>query len=76
LIDDVAAVLTLVRRAKSDAKASMRADISTATVTAPPDALARIDLARADIAAAGRIADLSLVEGSAIEVDATLADEG
>ena len=76
LIDDVAAVLTLVRRAKSDAKASMRADISHATVTAPADALARIDLARADIAAAGRIADLSLVEGSAIEVDATLADEG
>ncbi len=76
LIDDVAAVLTLVRRAKSDAKASMRADISNATVTAPADSLARIELARADIAAAGRIADLALAPGDTIGVDATLVDEG
>ena len=52
----------------------MRADISTATVTAPLDQAARIGLAAADLAAAGRIADLQVAEGgTAVEVTAELA---
>ncbi len=34
LVDDVAGVLTLVRKAKSEAKASMRADVTSTTVIA------------------------------------------
>ncbi|MFY9231967.1 MAG: valine--tRNA ligase [Candidatus Nanopelagicales bacterium] len=76
LVDDVASVLTLVRKVKSDAKASMRADVATATITAPAAALARIGLASGDIKAAGRIADLQLVQGTGpIEVTAALAEQ-
>ncbi len=75
LVDDVAAVLTLVRKVKSDAKASMRADISSATITAPAPVAARVRTAAADIRAAGRIAELDVVEGDAIDVAAVLAPE-
>ena len=74
LVEDMAAALTLVRKVKSDAKVSMRADISTATVTAPADQAARLRLAAGDLAAAGRIADLQVSEGgTAVDVTAELA---
>ncbi len=74
LVDDMAAALTLVRKVKSDAKVSMRADISTATVTAPAEQAARLRLAVGDLAAAGRIADLQVAEGgTAVDVTAELA---
>jgi len=74
LMDDMAAALTLVRKVKSDAKVSMRADISSATVTAPAEQAARLRQAAADLAAAGRIADLQVVEGgTAVDVAAELA---
>jgi valyl-tRNA synthetase len=75
LVDDVAAVLTLVRKVKSDAKASMRADISSATITAPAGAAARLVLAEGDIKAAGRIAEITFAEGAQIDVSAVLAPE-
>ena len=62
LVDDVAAVLTLVRKAKSEAKASMRADVAAASVTAPAAQAARIRTAADDLKAAGRIADLQVVD--------------
>jgi len=74
LVDDVASVLTLVRKVKSDAKASMRADITTATVTAPAEQAVRLRLAAQDLAAAGRIADLHVAEGgTGFDVTAELA---
>ncbi len=74
LLDDVAAALSGVRKAKSDAKASMRAEVALALVSAPAAPLARIALAADDLRAAGSIADLQLVEaGDVIAVDATLA---
>jgi valyl-tRNA synthetase len=74
LITDVAAVLTGVRKAKSEVKASMRADVTTATVTAPAAAAARLVSAAGDIKAAGRIAELVIVDGSgSIDVQAVLA---
>ena len=76
LIDDVAAVITLVRKAKSDAKVSMRADIAHARISAPAAAVARLEQAKGDIAAAGRIAELALAEGSGpLEVAVELAPE-
>ena len=75
LIDDVAAVLTGVRKAKSEAKASMRADVTTATVTASAAQITRLAAAAGDIQAAGRIAELVFVDGSGpISVQAVLAE--
>jgi valyl-tRNA synthetase len=75
LVDDVAAVLTGVRKAKSEMKASMRADVSTATVTAPTVQAARLRTAAGDICAVGRIASLTITEAEGpIEVVAELAE--
>ena len=73
LTEDVASVLTLVRKAKSEAKASMKTPITSATVTAPAASIARLQLVAADLVAVGTIAQLDFVEGSAITVDAELA---
>ena len=62
--------LRQVRKAKSEAKASMRADVSRAVVRGA--AVTRI--ARPDLAAAGRIADLTLENAPAdLTVDVVLA---
>jgi valyl-tRNA synthetase len=59
----VSEVLSQVRKAKSEAKVSMRADVTRATVSAPPVAYAALRPATADLEAAGRIAELVVVEG-------------
>ena len=75
LVDDTAEVLTAVRKAKSEAQVSMRADVATATVAAPADQAARLRLAEYDLRAAGRIAELAFIDGSGpVSVDVTLAD--
>jgi valyl-tRNA synthetase len=52
----------------------MRADVERATVTAPAEQIARVREAAGDLAAAGRVADLVLVEGPApLAVDVVLA---
>lgn len=74
LVDDVAEVLTLVRKAKSEAKVSMKADVSSATIHAPGPRIARLRHAGADLAATGRIADLEFVERDGpIDVSVSLA---
>ncbi|MEY4137018.1 MAG: valine--tRNA ligase, partial [Actinomycetota bacterium] len=73
LITDLAAVLTQVRKAKSEAGASMKAEVSSAVITAPAAAIARLSQAEGDIKAVGRIAELSFAEGAQIDVAVTLA---
>ncbi len=74
LIDDVASVLTLVRKTKSEAKASMRADVSEAVVSAPAAQAERIRLAADDIKAAGRIGELVVADGPGpLDIRVTLA---
>jgi valyl-tRNA synthetase len=64
-----------VRKAKSEAKQSMRADVATATVTAPEAQVALVEAARVDLTSAGRIASLSVVAGEGpLTVDVVLAD--
>jgi valyl-tRNA synthetase len=63
VVADVAEVLSAVRRAKSDAKVGMRADVAVAEVVLPEAAAGRVARAAADIAAAGRIADLRVTAG-------------
>jgi valyl-tRNA synthetase len=70
------AALSGVRKAKSDAKASMKATVTEATIEGSPALIAAIDAARADLAAAGSIAELIVVPGAddaALTVNAVLA---
>jgi len=56
------------RKAKSDAKASMKADVVSANLVAPKDMIARLELLSPDLKAAGRIASLSFVSGEELAV--------
>jgi valyl-tRNA synthetase len=58
-----AEALAGVRKAKSDAKQSMRADVQTATVIAPEEQVAQVEAARTDLVDAGRITTLSVLAG-------------
>jgi valyl-tRNA synthetase len=74
-VDDIAAVLTLVRKAKSEAKVSMRAEVASAVITAEADAVERLSAAEGDLKAAGRIHELSLIAAEGpIQVEVVLAE--
>jgi valyl-tRNA synthetase len=71
----VAEALAGVRKAKSDAKQSMRADVESATVTAPAGQVPLLEAARSDLSEAGRIAALEIVAGDGpLRVDVHLAE--
>ena len=58
-----------VRKAKSDAKRSMRTEVERCVVRDTPERVAALRLAAADVAEAGRIAELLIEEGEpAVEV--------
>ncbi|MCU1353379.1 MAG: tRNA synthetase valyl/leucyl anticodon-binding protein [Acidimicrobiales bacterium] len=64
-------VLGRIRKAKSDAKVSMRAEVATVVVRDTPDRLAALRAAASDVCDAGKVGDLQLVE-VADEADATV----
>jgi valyl-tRNA synthetase len=70
-----AAVLGEVRKAKSEAKRSMRTDVTAATVVDSAERLALLDHAAADVRSAGRIAALSTEAGGTFAVMVELAAE-
>ena len=63
ILRDASIVLTGVRKAKSEAKTSMRTEVAVASVTGPQEALDRVALATDDLKATGRIAELRLAPG-------------
>jgi valyl-tRNA synthetase len=69
-----AEVLGQVRKAKTTDKKSLRAEVTSAVVRGTPAQLAALDAARADVAEAGRIAELRTEPGDELLVDVTLAD--
>jgi valyl-tRNA synthetase len=70
-----AAVLGEIRKAKSEAKRSMRTDVTAATVHAPAELLRALEPALADVRDAGRVAgELKLVAAAELSVDVTLVD--
>ena len=71
-----AAVLGQIRKAKSEAKVSMRAEAARVIVRGPAYAADAVRLAEGDLRAAGNIADLSfvLVPGGELATEVTLAD--
>jgi valyl-tRNA synthetase len=75
VIPAVAVALAGVRKAKSDAKQSMRADVESATVTAAPDQIPLIEAGRSDLIDAGRIRLLTIRPGEGeLTVDVVLAE--
>ena len=68
-----AAVLTVIRRAKSDAKVSMRAEVATVVVTDTPVRLAALDAGAEDVRNAGVVAELTTDAGEELAVVVTLA---
>ena len=73
LLDVASSALFGVRKAKSDAKVSMKAEVASATLKAPN--VAAISLIEGDIKAVGRIAALKIEEGTEVEmIDVVLAD--
>jgi len=78
VVDDVAAALIGIRGAKSTAKVSMKAEVSTATFTAPQPVLDRLAVALDDLKAVGRIAVVELQPGEgelAVAVDLAPVEE-
>ncbi|MGE6734758.1 class I tRNA ligase family protein, partial [Streptomyces sp. NPDC059900] len=57
--------ITAIRRAKSEARLSMRAPVAGVVVSGPRASLDRFELARADVRAAGRVAAVELREAQA-----------
>jgi valyl-tRNA synthetase len=66
------AVLAAVRRAKSDAKVSMAAEVETVSVTAPSEQLDHIREAEDDLKGAARTGVVRYLEGE-FAVDAVLS---
>ncbi|CAN5436307.1 valine--tRNA ligase [soil metagenome] len=72
-----AEVLGRIRKAKSDAKASMRADVATVVVTDVHERTAALLLAVGDVCDAGKVASLTtnlLAEGAEATIEVTLAE--
>ncbi len=74
VVDDVAAVLSLVRRAKSEAKVSMKAEVDLVVISGPDEMLARVRAAEADLKAAGRIQRIDYTIADTLDVRVTLAE--
>ncbi|MHA6694438.1 valine--tRNA ligase [Homoserinimonas sp. A520] len=68
LLPAVSAALIGIRRAKSDAKASQKTPVTSATIAAPAATLALLEQATEDLKAVGRIETLTLSEGAELAV--------
>lgn len=68
LLDLASQALFGTRKAKSDAKASMKADVVSANLVAPEEMISRLELLSPDLKAAGRINELVLVPGEELAV--------
>jgi valyl-tRNA synthetase len=66
-------VLGRVRRTKTEAKVSQRAEVAAVHLTVPDSATASIAAARADLLEAGSILSLDVVAGGALACDVELA---
>ncbi|MEY2567585.1 MAG: valyl-tRNA synthetase [Actinomycetota bacterium] len=73
LLGIAVAVLGQVRRAKTDAKLSMKAPVQRVTVRGPSETLAAIRASEGDLRDAGGIEQLTLEPGNELDVDVQLA---
>jgi valyl-tRNA synthetase len=70
----VATALGRIRKAKSENKLSMRAELPAVVVTGPADTVELVRAGQRDLAAAGRVAALSFELGDDLGVDVTLPE--
>ena len=75
VLDVAAEVLGLVRRAKTTAKRSMRAQVAVLTVTDSPYSLEALAAADGDLREAGGVLELVTVVGDVPAVEVQLAEE-
>ena len=68
VLDAVGAALAGVRKAKSDAKLGMRAEVSSITFAGPAETLDRVRSGEADLRAAGKVTGLAYADADAFEV--------
>ena len=68
LMEVAASVLFGIRKAKSDAKASMKAEVLSATLQAPASVLTSIRVFENDLKGVGRIADMALEAADEVAV--------
>ena len=73
LIDPVIETLQHVRRAKTEAKQSQKAAVELLVVTAPAAQHASITAGASDLADAGSVAEMTLVDGQQMSCEVTLA---
>jgi valyl-tRNA synthetase len=73
VLDVASSVLGEIRKAKTVAQASMRADVARAVVRDTPERLALLAQAAADLCDAGRIGDLMTEEADVFSVEVELA---
>ncbi|CAN5590121.1 valine--tRNA ligase [soil metagenome] len=74
LLDPVSEVVALVRRAKTEAKASQKADVALLTVHAPALTNVAIATAERDLRDAGSVAEVRYVESNELSCEIVLAD--
>jgi valyl-tRNA synthetase len=75
LLTVVSAALIGIRRAKTDAKASQKTEVTSATVCAPAQQLALLRQAADDLKGVGRIKELRFIEGEELAIiDVVLAE--
>jgi valyl-tRNA synthetase len=73
VLTDTAVALGAVRKAKSEAKTSMRTDVPSAVVGGPQHSIERVQQAAGDLSAAGRVAELRFEpQGETLSVAVTL----
>jgi valyl-tRNA synthetase len=67
LLDTASAAIAAVRKAKSDARLSMRADVATLVVDGNADAVSALSAVLGDLRAAGRVADVEFRASTLVE---------
>ena len=75
LLELAATALVGIRKAKSDAKASMKAEVVSATLKAPAAQIEQLALIESDLRSVGRIQALNIIAGDELELtDIVLAE--
>jgi valyl-tRNA synthetase len=67
-----AGAISAVRKAKSDAKLSMRADVATLTITGPQASLELLRSVADDVKAAGRVGSVEFADGAELSYEVAL----
>lgn len=73
LVDPTLEALTLVRRAKSEAKVSQRAEVTSAAISAPAELHPALTAGQPDLGAAGSIATITIADGDELTCEVVLA---